>query len=170
MAYKLTSAQRCVLADCVRSAITGWLLTDPVVGQMTRRMEYKATTICGFSFSRFATAAINHLGASYHPRSPGSAADFPLGIAEAAALANDVEMEMATDDQILAAGIIAAHSPLGQPEVCGRDWRTYTTMLSALGLSINDDCPDWRNEVRDGLRPFRKAVAATAVSVPIAAE
>src|SRR4051812_44369676 len=118
--YRLTSAQRCVLADCVRSAITGWLLTDPVVGQMTRRMEYRATTILGFSFSRFATSAINHLGASYHPRSPGSAADFPLGIAEAVALAHDIEMEFATDDQLLAAGVIAAHSPLGQPEVCGR--------------------------------------------------
>jgi hypothetical protein len=170
MTYRLTSAQRCVLADCVRGALTGWLLTDPVVGQMTRRMEYKATTVMGFSFSRFVSAAIDQLGASYHPQSPGFAADFPLGIAEAVVLANNIELEMATESELSAAGIIAAHSPLGQPEVCGRDWRTYTSMLTALGLSINDDCPHWRDEVRDRLLTFRRAVAAAAVSIPVAAE
>jgi hypothetical protein len=146
------------------------LLTDPVVGQMARRMEYKATTICGFSFSRFATAAINELGASYHPRSPGSAADFPLGIAEAVALSHDIEMQMATDEQLHAAGLIAAHSPLGQPQVCGRDWRPYTAALEVMGLSIDDDCPDWRNEVRTYLHAFRRAVQTASVSDQLAAE
>jgi hypothetical protein len=169
MTYRLTVQQRCVLADCVRHALTGWLLTDPVIGHMARRIEYKSTTICGFSFSRFATAAMNQIGAAYHPRSPGSAAEFPLSIEEAAVIANDLEMETATDSEILVAGLIAAHSPLGQPQVCSRDWRTYTSALKTLGFSIDDDRPHWRHDVRECMRTFRKAVAAS-VSVQMAAE
>jgi hypothetical protein len=169
MTYRLTSAQRCVLADCTRTAIVGWLLTDPDCDQIARRWEYKATTILGFSFSRFTTMAMNHLGNDYRPGSVVPDCRFPLSIAEVSALANDIELELATDDQLYAAGIIAAHSPYGQPEVGLRDWRTYVAMLAALGLSIDHGpCPGgWRHLVRDRLQPFRRAAAA---SVTVAAE
>ena len=85
----------------------------------------RATSLLGFGFSRFTTMAANHFGSDYRPRRPGSTDTFPLSIAEAAALANDVELEMATDDQLHAAALIAAHSPYAQPEIRGRDWRTY---------------------------------------------
>ncbi len=93
---------------------------------------------------------------------------FPLSIAEAFALANDIELEMATDDELFCAGLIAAYSPYGQPEVCSRDWRTHVTALVALGLSV--DCPplpdgrSWRNVARDRLGAFRRAVAAAATA------
>jgi hypothetical protein len=174
MTYRLTSAQRCVLADCTRAAILGWLLTDPDVGQQARRLEYQATNILGFSFSRFAGPALTEFGAAYRPRSITPGIVFPLSIAEAFALANDIELEIATDDELHCAGLIAAYSPYGQPEVCSRDWRTHVAALKALGLSV--DCPalstPWRDQVRDRLRPFRRAVAAAAVSqyVPVPAE
>src|SRR3954453_8605128 len=114
MAYRLTSAQRCILSDCVRSALAGWLLTDPHHGQDARRWQYKATTVLGFSFSRFASMAMNAAGVEYRPVSPASRANFPLSIKETVSLVNDIELEMSTDDELLAAGIIAAHSPYGQ--------------------------------------------------------
>jgi hypothetical protein len=170
MTYRLTSAQRCVLADCTRTALVGWLVTDPAVEGKARRIQYKATGILGFGFSRFVTMAVTEFGAGYRPGSVLPGVHFPLSLAEAAALANDIELEMATDSQLHAAGVIAAHSPYGQPEVCSRDWRTYTSMLVALGLSMDDCQPTWREDVRDRLRLFRRAVAAAAVSDPAAAE
>jgi hypothetical protein len=160
--YRLTSAQRCILADCVRSAWVGWMLSDPRSGESARRWQYKATTMLGFSFSRFATAAMNELGPFFTAKSPASDAYFPLTIREVVTLASMVELEMATDISLHSAGIIAAHSPFGQPEVCGRDWRTFTSMLSALGLSIDDDRPNWREEVRHELRFFAMDVSAAA--------
>ena len=71
---------------------------------------------------------------------------------------------MATDDQLIATGIIAAHCPFGQPEVCSRDWRTYIAMLTALGLSMDEARPDWRAEVKDRLRAFRRAVATALIA------
>lgn len=169
MTFRLTSAQRCVLADCTRAAILGWLLTDPNVGQQARRLEHKATNIVGFGFSRFATMAMNEIGSDYRPQSVTPGIQFPLSIAEAFALANDVEMEMATTDELYCAGLIASYSPYGQPEVCSRDWRTHVAALAALGLSV--DCPSlprsWRDIVREQLRPFRRAVAAAAVTVEL---
>src|SRR5687768_10399741 len=109
--YHLTSAQRRVLADCTRAAIVGWLLTDPAVERKARRLEYRATGILGFGFSRFTTMAMTEFGADYRPGSVLPGVRFPLSIKEAAALANDIEMEMAADDQLHAAGVIAAHSP-----------------------------------------------------------
>jgi hypothetical protein len=170
MTYRLTSAQRCVLADCTRTALVGWLVTDPAVEGKARRIQYKATGILGFGFSRFVMMAVTEFGADYRPGSVLPGVHFPLSLAEAAALANDIELEMATDGQLHAAGVIAAHSLYGQPEVCSRDWRTYTSMLVALGLSMDDYQPTWREDVRDRLRPFRRAVAAAAVSDPAAAE
>lgn len=170
MAYRLTSAQRCVLADCVRSALVGWLLTDPHHGQAARRWQHKSTTILGFSFSRFVTMAMAEAGAEYRSVSPASRANFPLSISETCALATDIELEMATDNELLAAGIISAHSPLGQPEVCSRDWRIYTAALKALGLSIDDDRQLWRHEVRAICYAFRLAVQAASVSDHLAAE
>lgn len=173
MAFRLTSAQRCVLADCTRAAILGWLLTDPEVGQQARRLEHKATSILGFGYSRFATMAMNQIGSDYRPRSTTAGIVFPLTIAESFALANDIEMEMATDDELFSAGLIAAYSPYGQPEVCSRDWRTHVAALAALGLTV--DCPPlpdggcWRDIVRDRLGAFRRAVAA-ASSTLVAAE
>jgi hypothetical protein len=58
MTYRLTSAQRCVLADCTRTALVGWLVTDPAVEGKARRIQYKATGILGFGFSRFVTMAV----------------------------------------------------------------------------------------------------------------
>jgi hypothetical protein len=172
MTFRLTSAQRCVLADNARAAILGWLLNDPDVGQQARRLEYKATGILGFGYSRFATMAMNEIGTEYRPRStPGVV--FPLSIAEAFALANDIELEMATDDELFCAGLMAAYSPYGQPEVCSRDWRTHVAALAALGLTV--DCPPlpdggcWRDIICDRLSAFRRAVAA-ASSTLVAAE
>jgi hypothetical protein len=174
MTYRLTSAERCVLADCTRAAILGWLLTDPEAGQKARRLEYMATTITGFSFSRFAAQALAEFGADFRPRSITPGIVFPLTIAESFALANDIELEMATDDQLLCAGLIAAYSPYGQPEVCSRDWRTHVSALKALGLTV--DCPPlpgnakWRDVVHERLLPFRRAVAAAAVAHLVPAE
>ncbi|MGF7213037.1 hypothetical protein GGE65_007673 [Skermanella aerolata] len=169
MTCRLTSAQRCVLADCTRAAILGWLLTDPDVGQQARRLESKATSIAGFSFSRFAKMALAEFGEAYRPRSVTHGILFPLSIVEAFALAADIELEMATDDELASAGLIAAYSPYGQPEVCSRDWRIHVAALAALGLSV--DCPTlpqpWRDIVREKLRPFRRAVAAAAASVDL---
>ncbi|QQP94049.1 hypothetical protein IGS68_35145 (plasmid) [Skermanella sp. TT6] len=169
MAINLTTAQRDVLVDCVRAALLGWLVTDPAAGSTARRIEHKATTVTGFHFSRFASMAMSEIGATYHPRSPASASVFPLSISETAALANDLELHLATDDQIIAAGVIAAHNPLGQPCVGTRDWRTYVSLLTRLGLSLDDDRPDWRSDVHHLLQPFRRAVAAANLE-PVAAE
>jgi hypothetical protein len=76
-------------------------------------------------------------------------------------------MEMATDIQLYAAGLIAAHSPYGQPEVCSRDWRTYVAMLAALDLSIDHAACGWRDLVRKRLRPFRCAVAAAQADIDL---
>ena len=141
MGYRLTSAQRCVLADDTRAAVLGWLLTDPDVGQQARRIEGKATTIVGFSFSRFASMALDEIGSDYRPRSTTPGIVFPLTIAEGFALANNIELEMANEDQLSAAGLIAAYSPYGQPEVCSRDWRTHVGCLAALGLSACSSSP-----------------------------
>src|SRR5918994_1109626 len=83
MPYRLTSAQRCVLADCVRTGLVGWLITCPVAGQRCRILQARATSVLGFGFSRFTTMAANHFGADYRPRRPGSTDTFPLSIAEA---------------------------------------------------------------------------------------
>ena len=164
MATRLTSAQRCVLADCTRSAILGSLLMDPQVQTKARRVEHMATTITGFSFSRFADMAINEIGADYRPGSDAPGIRFPLTLAETVALANDIELEMATDEQLHCAGIIAARSPFGQPKICSREWRTYIAMLASLKLTMDDDAApvSWRDLVRDRLLPFRRAVAAAA--------
>jgi hypothetical protein len=160
MTYRLTSAQHCVLAECVRSGLVGWMITCPIAGQQSRLLQAKATTLLGFGFSRFATMASNHFGSDFHPSCHGSRNEFPLSISEACALANDVELEMATDDEIHAAALIAAYSPYGQPQVLGRDWRAYVTMLDAVGISLVDADPTWKQQVRDRLRPFCAAVAS----------
>lgn len=172
MVTRLTSAQRCVLADCTRQAILGWLLTDPEAQTKARRVEHRATMITGFSFPRFADMAMGTIGSDYRPGSDVPGVRFPLTLAETFALANDIELEMATDEQLFCAGIIAARSPYAQPEVCSRDWRTFVAMLEALKLSIDGDPSPvlWRDLVRDRLLPFRRAVAAAAVSHPVSAE
>ncbi|QQP92732.1 hypothetical protein IGS68_30180 (plasmid) [Skermanella sp. TT6] len=159
MPCSLTRTQRWILADCTRVALTGWLLTDPAVERKARRLASTATTLFGLQFGRFVDLAMAEFGAGYQPGSILPGVRFPLSIEEAAALANDIELELATDDQLHAAGLIAAHSPFGQPEVCSRDWRTYVAMLAALGLSIDDETRGWRDLVRERLRSFRHAVS-----------
>jgi hypothetical protein len=161
MPYRLTSTERCVLADCVRTGLVGWLITCPVAGQRCRILQARATSLLGFGFSRFTTMVANHFGSDYRPRRSGSTDPFPLSISETAALANDVELELAGDDQLHAAALIAAHSPYAQPEIRGRDWRTYVTMLAEIGIDPWAGNPTWNREVRDRLRPFRRAVAAS---------
>ncbi|GEO43234.1 hypothetical protein SAE02_73820 [Skermanella aerolata] len=109
----------------------------------------------------FKNFAVLGLEPHYRPRRPGSTDPFPLSIAEAAALANDVELEMAGDHQLYAAALIAAHSPYAQPEIRGRDWHTYVTLLGEIGIDPWAGGPAWNREVRDRLRPFRHAVAAS---------
>lgn len=162
MTCRLTSAQRCVLADCTRTALVGWLLTDPAVKDTARRIEETATGILGFRFSHFMTMAMAEFGAGYRPGSILPGIKFPLSLAEAAALANDIELDTATYGQLRAAGIIAAHSPHAQPEVGSRDWRTYIRMLSVLGVSTDDEACGWHDRVRERLRPFRRAVATVS--------
>ena len=77
MTYRLTCAQRRILAECVRAGLVGWLLTCPVAGRHCLVLQARSTTILGFSFSRFVTAAANHFGRDYRPRSPGAAGMFP---------------------------------------------------------------------------------------------
>ena len=164
MSYTITVEQRCLLANCVRAGLVGWLITCPVAGPRCRVLQTRATTVAGFSFSRFAGLAAAHLGKDYRPQRPGSPAAFPLSIEEAAALANDVELGFATADQLLAAALVAAHSPYAQPEVKGRDWRTYTAMLAGICVDPWAGDPAWDRRVRDRLHPFRRAVAAHAVT------
>jgi hypothetical protein len=109
------------------------------------------------------TAAGNHFGRDYHPHCPGSAGMFPLSIEEACALANDIELEIATDDEIHAAALIAAHSPFAQPEIRGPDWHPYTGILAELGIGMDGD-PAWKQRVRDRLRAFRRHVAAVHIA------
>ncbi|EWY36413.1 hypothetical protein N825_27085 [Skermanella stibiiresistens SB22] len=165
---KLTPSQRGVLVGCVRDALVGWLTTDPVVGDVCRRLRHDAATGGHLPFSKFAHAAMERIGPSYHARSPGSAAVFPLSIAEVLALANDIELELATDDQIHAAGLIAARSPLGQPDPGGRDWVIYEGMLKRLGMSSDDGPVGWRADVHHRLKAFRRAVAAAALDTAAA--
>jgi len=159
MTYRLTSAQRRLLADCVRAGLVGWLLTCPIAGQQSRLLQARSTTVLGFSFNRFVTAVVNDLGQDYHPRSPGPADMFPLSIGEACALANDIELEIATDDEIHAAALIAAHSPFAQPGIRGPDWHPYTDMLAEVGVGIDGDLA-WKSQVRNRLHAFRRHVAA----------
>jgi hypothetical protein len=165
---RLTVDQKLLLAECVRSAIVGWLVTCPRSRQTALRMQSQFTTFSGFSFSRFIHAAGRAFGTTYHPTCPGTGREFPLSIAEAVALANDIELELASDDEIYAAGLIAAHSPCAQPEVCSADWRTYVAAMRALDVPFLDGDPTWKAKVRDRLRPFRRVVAS--VSTPLAAE
>jgi hypothetical protein len=164
MSYTITVEQRCLLADCVRTGLVGWLITCPVAGQQCRILQARATTMTGFSFCRFVGLAAVHFGKDYRSHRPGSPATFPLSIEEAAALANDVELGFATADQLFAAALVAAHSPFAQPEVKGRDWRTYNAMLAGIGIDPWAGDPTWSRQVRDRLRPFRRAVAAHAVA------
>lgn len=159
-AYRLTSAQRLTLADCVRLGLVGWLLTDPKAGPRARLIQGRATTMLGFGFSRFATLASAEFGEDYRPKCPVSPDEFPLSITEACALANDIELEIATPDQLFAAGLVAAHSPFAQPEVRGRDWRSYLGALAALGIDWMGGDPTWKQQASARLRPFQRAVAA----------
>ena len=161
MTYRLTSAQRRILADGVRAGLVGWLLTCPVAGRHCLVLQARSTTILGFSFSRFVTAAGNHFGRDYHPRSPGAPGMFPLSIEEACALANDVELEMATGDEIHAAALVSAHAPFAQPGIGGADWLPYTAMLDWLGIVILDGDPAWKIQVRHRLSTFRRHVTAS---------
>jgi hypothetical protein len=160
MTCSLTSAQRRILAECVRAGLVGWLLTCPVAGRHCLVLQARSTTILGFSFSRFVTAAATHFGRDYRPRSPGAAGMFPRSIEEACALANDVELEMATGDEIQAAALIAAHAPFAQPAIGGPDWHPDTALLDRLGIDILDGDPAWKSRVRDRLRAFRRHVIA----------
>jgi hypothetical protein len=157
---RLTVDQRLLLADCVRSALVGWMITCPQAGQISRRIQYQSTTASGFSFSRFCHHATKAFGDGFQPLCPGTNRPFPLSIGEAAALANDMELELATDDEIHAAGLIAAHGAFGQPEVCSPSWRVYVGAMSAVGIAWLDGDPTWKQRVRDRLKPFRRHVAA----------
>ncbi|GEO43229.1 hypothetical protein SAE02_73770 [Skermanella aerolata] len=70
MPYRLTSAQRLLLADCVRTGLVGWLITCPVAGQQCRILQARATSLLGFGFARFTTMAANHFGSDYGVPSP----------------------------------------------------------------------------------------------------
>ena len=39
MSYTITVEQRCLLADCVRAGLVGWLITCPVAGQRCRILQ-----------------------------------------------------------------------------------------------------------------------------------
>lgn len=160
MAVRLSSAQRWLLSECVRGALVGWLLTDPNASRESRRFQHETTTFVSFSFSRFVKKCMVEFGPDYCPRSPASGCDFPLSILEAASLANNIELEYATDDELYAAALIAAASPYGQPAVGSRDWRTYVAAMEVMGLFLDEDRPDWRQNVRNHLRPFYQAVAS----------
>jgi hypothetical protein len=114
-AYNLSAEQRCLLAECLRASVTGWLVTCPTAGQQCRQFQARATLGALFSFSRFATLVRYRFGAGYRPRCPGTGSAFPLSVEEAIVIANDLELGFATDDAVYAAAAVAAHSPCAQP-------------------------------------------------------
>ena len=164
MTQQLTVEQRELLAECVRMGLVGWLVTCPVAGRQCPLIQSKATTVAGFSFSKFIGMASAAFGRDYRPYAPGSTHTFPLSIEEAVALANDLELGFATHDQLHAAGQIAARCPYSQPQVRGRDWRSYVDALAALGIDPWEASPTWVSSIRDRLRPFLRAVAALHVT------
>jgi hypothetical protein len=161
----MTVDQRLLLADCVRNALVGWLVTCPRSRQVALRIQAQTTTAAGFSFSRFAHAITRAVGPSYHPTCAGTGREFPLSIAEAVALANDIELDLATNDELHAAGLIAAHSPYGQPQVCSPEWRNYVGTMRAIDVPFLDGDPAWKAKVRDRLRAFRRAVTTAYANV-----
>jgi hypothetical protein len=124
------------------------------------RLQGQFTTHAGFSFSRFAHAATAAFGGDYRPTCPGTGSEFPLSISESISLANDIELGLANDDEIFAAGLLAAHSPLGQPQVGSSEWRTYVAAMRVLNVAFLDGDPDWKTKVRDRLTVFRRHVAS----------
>jgi hypothetical protein len=132
----LTTAQRLVLADSMRLCLIGWLTTCPQAGMAARRLWRQSRTVAGFQFSRFASLAMAAFGCDYRPVCIATGREFPLSILEAVALANDLELDLATADQIQAAAVLAAHCAYAQPETDSYVWRHYTAALSALGLSM----------------------------------
>ena len=157
--HNLTTAQRLVLADCMRLGLIGWLTTCPWAGTTACRLRRQSTTTAGFQFSRFASTAIAAFGCDYRPRCFGTGREFPLSILEAVVLANDLELDLATADQIQAAAVLAAHCVYAQPETDSYAWRHYTAVLSVLGLSMMGGDPGWRATVRERLREFRGLLA-----------
>jgi hypothetical protein len=151
----LTTVQRLVLVDCMRLGLTGWLTTCPRAGTAARRLRRRSTTAAGFQFSRFASLAMAAFGCDYRPRCVGTGREFPLSILEAVVLANDLELDLATADQIQAAAVLASHCAYAQPETDSYVWRHYTAALSVLGLSMMGGDPGWRATVRERLREFR---------------
>lgn len=154
----LTVPQRLVLADCVRFGLIGWLTTCPQVGTAARRLRHRSTTSDGFRFSGFASLAMAAFGSDYHPVCIATGRAFPLSILEAVALANDLELDLATPDQIYAAAVLAAHCVYAQPETSSYAWRHYTAALSSLGLSMMGGISGWRMLVHDHLGDFRAAL------------
>ena len=66
---------------------------------------------------------------------------------------------MATDDEIHAAALIAAHSPFAQPVIRGPDWHSYTGMLAEVGIGIDGGLA-WKQQVTNRLHAFRRHFTA----------
>lgn len=153
MGFRITAPQRRLLADWTRTALVGWLITDPNCFEAAFRWQYRSTTVLGFSFPQFFEHALDGIGHEYRPGRGNPGFEFPLSIIETAVLANNVEAGLATEDQLYAAAVIVAYSPYCQPQVGSREWTAYRLTLEALGLSIHDPDSlfDWREVVRDRL-------------------
>jgi hypothetical protein len=137
MIRRLTEAQRLLLADSVRVGLVGWLVTCPQAGLTARALKRRATTPLSFSFSRFATAAAAAFGAGYRPKRPtGADGDFPLSLAEAVALANDIELDLADEAALRAAGEIVVHSPFAQPAYFGENEQDDRSNLNRASGTI----------------------------------
>lgn len=76
---------------------------------------------------------------------------FPLPAADLSRFVSDVETGAATEEELEAAAIIAAHAPFAQPETSSRDWRVLVRTVSKFNRDPYEAYPYWRDLVQHHL-------------------
>jgi hypothetical protein len=134
-----------VLAGGVRAAFRGWVRFCPRGSPVAAGLGGEADP----DFSTWARRLAERLGSAYQPRSPvAGIRPFPLGPAVAAELARTVEAGRAEQSELLAAGLICAFAPYGQPETDTPEWTHLLAALGRLGIDPWAGEPRWRERVR----------------------
>jgi hypothetical protein len=138
-----------VLADGVRAAFRGWVRFCPRGGPVAAGLGGDIEP----DFTAWARRLAEHLGPAWRPLSPvAGIRPFPLGPATAAELAHTVEAGRAEAPELLAAGLICAFAPYGQPDPDTPDWMHLLAALGRLGVDAWAGEPRWRERVRALLR------------------
>lgn len=138
-----------VLAGGVRAAFRGWVRFCPLGGPVAAGLGGD----CEPDFTTSTRQLAERLGSAYRPESPvAGIRPFPLGPAVAAELARTVEAGRAEQSELLAAGLICAFAPYGQPEPDTPDWTHLLAALDRLGIDPWSGEPRWRERVRALLR------------------